>query len=238
MTVERAVLSAEHVRRGLPHPVGVSVRYLSALGALPLRPLDAIEEAALGPRAIERRRVLFALGRAVAHDGLRELGVADAPIARGTGGEPLWPEEVVGAISHSNELAVAVVGRRRDYVGLGVDVEELARGPSARAARLLCRPSEIGWVDLESGTERLAMLFSAKEAIFKALYPIEHVWLGFTDAELTWRADQGVFAARVFKSVGRGYPAGFGLTVNVTVGATWVLSTAFVPATRSDARMI
>jgi 4'-phosphopantetheinyl transferase EntD len=160
---------------------------------------------------------------------LRELGIADAPIARGASGEPLWPTGVVGAISHSREVAVGVVGRRSEYAGLGVDVEELARGPSPRAARLVCRPGEMAWVDPESGTDRLAMLFSAKEAIFKALYPIEHVWLGFADAELTWHAELRAFEARVLKSVGDGYPAGFVLSVNVTVGAGWVLSTAFVP---------
>jgi 4'-phosphopantetheinyl transferase EntD len=188
------------------------------------------EEQALGPRAIERRRVVFALGRSAARDGLRELGFGKVPIGRGSGGEPLWPHGVVGAISHSRELAVAVVGRSRYYVGLGVDVEELSRAPSARAARLVCRPSELAWVDPESGSERLLMLFSAKEAIFKALYPIEHVWLGFGDAELTWLAERAAFEARVLKSAGERFPEGFVLTVNVTVGATWVLSTAFVPS--------
>jgi len=36
------------------------------------------------------------------------------------------------------------------------------------------------------------------------------------------------------KRVGEGYPEGFGLTVNVTVGATWVLSVAYVPAERAE----
>ncbi|MBV9134369.1 MAG: 4'-phosphopantetheinyl transferase superfamily protein, partial [Chloroflexi bacterium] len=114
--------------------------------------------------------------------------------------------------------------------GLGVDIEELARGPSPRAARLVCRPNEMAWVDPESGTERLARLFSAKEAVFKAVYPIERVWLGFADAELTWREDHQVFEAELLKSVGQRYPVGFVLSVNSVLGATWVLSSAYVPA--------
>jgi enterobactin synthetase component D / holo-[acyl-carrier protein] synthase len=225
-------LSAEHVRAGLPGPIGVGLRFVSALeeGTPPLR---AIEEEALGARAVEQRRKVFALGRAAGRDALAEFGVHDVAIPRAPGGEPLWPDGFVGSITHSREVAIAVVGRRLDYAGLGVDVEELARGPSARAARLVCRPAEMAWVDVESGTERLARLFSAKEAVFKALYPIEQVWLGFADAELRWLDERQVFEARVLKSVGAGYPAGFVLTVNSVVGVTWVLSTAFVPSKRT-----
>ena len=158
-----------------------------------------------------------------------QLGVEPVGVGRGDGGEPLWPADVVGAISHSQDVAVAVVGRRMHYAGLGVDVEEPARGPTARAARLVCRPSEMAWADPEAGTQRLTMLFSAKEAVFKALYPIEHVWLGFADAELTWRADRDAFEASMLKSAGAGYPVGFRLSVNCTVGDDWVLSMAFVP---------
>lgn len=222
-------LSEDHVRRGLPSTVGVGVRRLSEMGPT-APPLHAIEEGILSSRAVTARRVLFALGRAAARDALRQLGIGEVGIGRGAGGQPLWPSGVVGAISHSTDTAICVVGRRADYAGLGVDVEELARGPSVRAARLVCRPNEMAWVDVESGTSRLSLLFSAKEAVFKALYPIERVWLGFGDAELTWVAERSAFEARVLKSVGTGYPVGFELDVNCTLGSSWVLSTAFVPA--------
>src|SRR5262249_24756139 len=147
-------LTAEHIRRGLPKPVGVGIRYVSDMGDAPPR-LDPREEGILGPQAVAARRVLFALGRAAARGALRELGIADVGIQRGPGGDPLWPDGFVGAISHAPDLAVAVVGRASDYAGLGIDVEEPARGPTARAARLVCRPSEMAWVDPESGTQRL-----------------------------------------------------------------------------------
>src|SRR5207302_4736791 len=105
-----------------------------------------------------------------------------------------------GAISHSGEVAIALVGREDEYAGLGVDVEELSRDLNTRIARLVCRPAEMEWVDVAAGTERLIMLFSAKEAVFKAVYPIERVWLGFSDAELTWRAERGLFEAQLLKS--------------------------------------
>jgi 4'-phosphopantetheinyl transferase EntD len=220
-------ITTAHIRRGLPSPVGVGIRYVSDMGAAP-PPLDPREEGILGPQAVAARRVLFALGRAAARDALLEFGIADVGIRRGPGGEPLWPDGLVGAISHAPDVAVAVVGRSFDYAGLGIDVEEPARGPTARAARLVCRPSEMAWVDPESGTQRLTMLFSAKEAVFKALFPIDHMWLGFADAELTWHAERDAFEARVLKSVGGGFSSGLILDVHCSIGAGWVLSTAFL----------
>ena len=218
-------LSGELVRQFLERPVGLGMRRVSDfVDGLP--PLEPIEEEALGARAIQRRRTFFTLGRAAARDAMAELGFAAAAIGRGSGGEPLWPDGLVGAITHAGDLAIALVGRRSDYVGLGVDVEELSRGPSPRAARLICRPSEMEWVDPGGGTERLAMLFSAKEAIFKALYPIEQVWLGFGDAELSWRAERCAFEARILKSVGDGFAEGFVLEVHSVLTPTQVLSAA------------
>jgi enterobactin synthetase component D len=217
-------VTADDVRRGLPWAVGVGVRRVSD-GVVPA--LWPGEAELLGERAIERRRVFFALGRAAARDALAELGIDGVAIGRGTAGEPLWPDGIVGAITHAGDTAIALVGRKTEYAGLGVDVEELARGPSARAARLVCRPTEMGWADVESGTQRLSMLFSGKEAVFKAVFPIERVWLGFADAELTWVAERRGFDARLLKSAGASYPAGSVVRINCTLTATQVLSTAY-----------
>src|SRR5690242_16641698 len=130
----------------MPRRVGVGLRRLSA-GPQPS--LQPEEEQALGPRAVERRRQYFAAGRAAARDALRELGVVhDVAIGRGASGEPLWPEGIVGAISHAGDFAVAVAGLRADYAGLGVDVEELSHRLNPRIARLICRPDEMEWVDI------------------------------------------------------------------------------------------
>jgi enterobactin synthetase component D len=215
------------VRGLLPHSgIGVGVRTTADEVAPPLHPL---EESYLGPNATPRRRVMFALGRAAARDALAELGTSrDVAIGRGAGGEPTWPLGLVGSISHAGDAAVAAVGRGDMFGGIGVDLERRSPGLSARASRLVCRPAEIEWVDADPGTLRRTLLFSAKEAIFKALYPIEGVWLGFADAELTWEPERHGFRARVLKSVGARYVSGTELRVHCAVTGTEIVSATFV----------
>jgi 4'-phosphopantetheinyl transferase EntD len=191
--------------------------------------LEPLEEQLLGPHAAPRRRRMFALGRAAARDALQQIGVAPAPIGRGPGGEPLWPDGIVGTISHTGDVAMAIVGRRTDYAGLGMDVELLTPGLSARGARLVCTPAELAWLDDGPPSWR-TILFSAKEALFKALFPIERVWLGFSDAELTWRPGESAFDARLLKSAGAAHPVGSLLRVVCTVTESEVLSTTYAVA--------
>jgi 4'-phosphopantetheinyl transferase EntD len=192
--------------------------------------LHPLEEQILGPNAVERRRLYFSMGRAAARDALAELGTIGEAIERGPSGEPLWPAGIVGAISHAGDLAIAIVGPQIHYAGLGIDIEQLTRGLTARAARLVCTPAEMAWVDPESGTTRLTMLFSAKEAVFKALFPIEGVWLGFRDAELTWDPQRCAFAARLLKTAGSAHPHGALLEVHCSVVGPDVLSTTYALA--------
>src|SRR5262249_34668437 len=152
-------------RRGLPRRIGVGIRRRTAFDQVPA--LLPAEAAGLGPRAAERRRVYYALGRAAARDALRDLRVAPGAVPRGGAGEPIWPSGLVGAITHSGDLAMAIVGWRRDYVGLGVDLEQLSPGLSVEAARLVWTAEEerrlAGGPDIWR-----TMLFSAKESVFKA----------------------------------------------------------------------
>jgi enterobactin synthetase component D len=215
-------LAADDVRRGMPAAVGVGLLQQSSTEAL--AQIHPEELRYLGPNAAERRQQSFALGRAAARQALAELGVAAVAIAQGRGGEPIWPPGIVGAITHSGDLAIAIAGWRRDYAGLGVDLEQLSPGLSARAAIRICTQAELSWLETVDPRRYGTMLFSAKEAVFKALFPIEGVWLGFGDAELTWQPERCAFAARILKSAGAAYPAGSILEVHCTVTEAEVLS--------------
>ena len=81
------------------------------------------DEAAHVAQAIPKRRREFARGRVSARQVLAELGVPSVSLLVGPKREPLWPEGIVGSITHDDRLCVVAVARAEKYAGLGVDVE-------------------------------------------------------------------------------------------------------------------
>ena len=222
----RAALLSEHVVGAtFPWSVGVGLLREDDGGPLDLFPEEA---AALSPRAVARRRQQFTLGRAAARAALAALHLPPSPILRGEKGEPMWPPGLVGSITHTEGIAIAVVGSTTHYAGLGVDLEPLDPGLSPRAAHLVCAPSELDWA--AGDTIRLTMLFCAKEAIFKAVYPLTHVALDFRHAELRWLPTHEAFAATLTVSAGDEFPAGQTLRVTCRLAEGMALATTYVPA--------
>ena len=179
------------------------------------------EMALLSPRAVQKRKVDFYLGRAAAHCALKEINVCDFPVLKGINNEPLWPQGVVGAISHCGEIALATVTHREIAAGVGIDIEIIAPKILEDIAPQVCTIREFAWVNKRNGekTERLLMIFSAKESIFKAFFPITNVFLDFLDAELTWNEDTGSFSGKLLKSIGKDYDKGYTFEVGCrTIG--------------------
>jgi enterobactin synthetase component D / holo-[acyl-carrier protein] synthase len=153
-------------------------------------PLLAEERALLGSRAAPRRVLEFALGRACAHEALAALApqraaeLAATPILRDGARRPRWPVGIVGAITHHRGRAAAAVAHAADYLGVGLDLEA-PRPVSAALARRILRPEErAAWEALppEARAQAFLRVFSAKESVFKALYPHTGIYLGFQDA--------------------------------------------------------
>jgi 4'-phosphopantetheinyl transferase EntD len=157
------------------------------------------EEEALLARAVDKRRREFTTGRHCARRALAALGVAPVPILRGPGGEPQWPASIAGSITHCAGYRAAAVAPAAAMATLGIDAEPheplpdgvqatIARGPELAHLRDLARRHPaVAW-------ERL--LFCAKEAVYKAWFPLAGRWLGFEDAEVTIDPAGGTFAAR------------------------------------------
>lgn len=122
-----------------------------------------------------RRRAEFAAGREAARQVMGAMGKPAITIGQGTGGEPLFPAELRGSISHTREHAVAVVGLADDYCSLGIDLDD-ARSLGDAAAAGVTWQSEVSRIQSVMGfAERAAaqkFAFSAKEAIFKCQYPL------------------------------------------------------------------
>lgn len=138
--------------------------------------------------AVAGRRSDFAWARACAREAMTRLGVPPGPIVRGGRGMPVWPPGVVGTLTHTDGLRAAVLAREETVRSIGLDVEPhkpLADG----VLEVVSRPEEAEWVRAAGvGMGEVhwdTVLFTAKEATYKAWFPLTRRWLGFADARIT-----------------------------------------------------
>jgi 4'-phosphopantetheinyl transferase EntD len=185
------------------------------------------QEAALITTASDKRRREFTTGRACARTALGRLGVPAQPILIAERGAPRWPPGIVGSITHCDGYRAAAVARARDIAAVGLDAEPDAALPDgvldvvslpaerARLAALAALAPGVCW-------DRL--LFSAKESVYKAWFPLSGQWLDFEEADVTIGPD-GTFTARLLTAgpvdcyAGRWLAAGGLLLTTVTVPA-------------------
>lgn len=158
------------------------------------------EEEAIVARAVEKRRREFATGRACARDALTRLGFEPGPILVGTQGAPRWPGGVVGSITHCAGYRACAVAHSGDLLALGVDAEPNEPLPEGLIADVAV-PEERGWLRRATAevpeVEWERLLFSIKESVYKAWFPLAGRWLGFEDAAVAVDRDAGTFAARL-----------------------------------------
>jgi 4'-phosphopantetheinyl transferase EntD len=163
------------------------------------------EEEALVARAVAKRRREFTVVRGCARRAMEKLGVPAQPVLPGERGAPQWPAGLTGSMTHCDGYGAAALVRLADLASLGMDAEPhqplpegvlsaIALPAEAERLRALAanRP-EVHW-------DRL--LFSAKESVYKAWFPLTRKWLDFSEADIDIHAGpadgaQGTFRARL-----------------------------------------
>ncbi|WP_433550585.1 4'-phosphopantetheinyl transferase family protein [Micromonospora zamorensis] len=146
------------------------------------------EEEAVIARAVEKRRREFVTGRWCARRALAALGVPQGPLVPGKQGEPCWPAGIVGAVTHCVGYRAAVVARAAEMVTCGIDAEPNEAVPEG-VLDVISLPQERAWV-AELGRSHPSvswdrLLFSAKESVYKAWFPLAARWLDFTEARIS-----------------------------------------------------
>ncbi len=201
------------------------------------------EEAALVDDAHPRRFAEFALGRQLAREALATLGVPVEALGRDADRVPLWPSAIVGCISHTRRapgseegepgasieagLVGAVVAHAGSYRALGLDLEP-NRATSEGVAGRVCFGDELDWIagagEAAVG-RRCRVIFSIKEAVYKAFYPsLREVW-GFDRVAVVPDLEGERFVASVPASTGYAEVSG-----RVRIRSGWILSGLALPA--------
>ncbi len=194
-------VSTDQVRNRSPFSQDSSVSFVicreNEISGFELHPL---EQDALGVAVSEKRRKDFRLGRAAARKALALTGFpVVTPILRGEHREPLWPVGIVGSIAHCAGYGIAATAWQQDVPAIGIDIQLIEERYTDELIARFADPDEFDWVrsDPALRTERAVRLFSAKESVFKALYPLRRVWFAFDVAHLTPVAGKDAFKASV-----------------------------------------
>ena len=164
-------------------------------------------------RSVEKRQAEFYFGRFCAREALRQLGTVGTDVLIGAGRAPGWPAGLVGSITHTGKMAAAIVGHRRQCAGIGIDIElpiapDLVDGIALSVARdgELSAVASAGAFDV---AQALTLIFSAKEAFFKASYAAVNDYFDFSVASLVDLDTQEKIARlRLHNTLGPGFPAG------------------------------
>lgn len=155
------------------------------------RQLHPLEQS-LVSQSVDNRKSEFGDARWCAHQALAELGEKDAePILRGERGMPIFPAGYVGSITHTHGFRAAVVAPQSKLRSIGIDAEPAEPLP-AGVLETIARPGEMAQLEKlrAAGVECPdRLLFCAKEATYKAWFPMTQRWLGFEQAEIDLRED-------------------------------------------------
>ena len=134
----------------------------------------------------QKRLADFSTGRYCAIKALEQLGIHDAVIPIGEDRAPIWPEGIVGSISHCDSLIGAIVAKSSDHISLGLDIEEIGR-VTLDLWDLVFTENEknyLSGLSDENKHVQSTAIFSIKEAFYKFQYPITKTFLDFLEVEV------------------------------------------------------
>lgn len=139
-------------------------------------------------KAVDKRKREFRAGRHAARHALDQLNTnfdhSVTCILPGEKRQPLWPENIVGAITHSANQCYAAVALKSEIKSLGIDVEQ-AIPLQANLLKMICTQEEQNWLStLSDGLYWAKLIFSAKESIYKTYFPLCETYLDFLEATL------------------------------------------------------
>lgn len=185
-------------QRFAPRGVGVGVADPVASPAMVLP-----EEAVAIASAVPKRKQEFAAGRQAARMALQSIGLPKVAIPKGTDRAPVFPTGLAGSITHNRTAALAVVAPQTRFRTLGVDIEPEAP-LKKELLKAICTPQDRAMLEALAEDERLLLarqLFSAKEAVFKAQFPITRQVFGFDAASISFNSLRTGFTATFHRDI-------------------------------------
>lgn len=131
------------------------------------------------------RKKEFVLGRLAAYKAYLELtGKKLLTLESADDRSPIWPDDVVGSITHNDDFVCVCVSLKSNLRSIGIDIEEQGRtkielSTHIRSVKDLLKHESF------TDTELLTLIFSAKESLYKMLNPLVKKFFGFESAYIS-----------------------------------------------------
>ncbi|MGB2784617.1 4'-phosphopantetheinyl transferase family protein [Psychrobacter sp.] len=148
--------------------------------------LDKVFSAFLS-EATRQRQLTFLGGRLCAEQAVSQLGWPMISVPRSLKGVPIWPMGLCGSITHTQEAAYAIAAKYSEYNGVGIDSEWVVGDEGLNGIiSMCCTKQELeAWFKPERNPLIATIIFSAKEAAYKAIYSIVMRYVDFTEFEVS-----------------------------------------------------
>ena len=158
------------------------------------------EERAAVKNAVAKRSHEFATGRDCARRALERIGRPALAIPVGERGAPQWPPGVVGSIAHCAGYRASAVAEDTELAAIGIDAEPHEALPNG-VLKVVALPEEVSHLrELARRTGDVhwdRLLFSVKESVYKAWFPLTRRWLDFSEAIVSIDPAAQMFHARL-----------------------------------------
>ncbi|WP_250402889.1 4'-phosphopantetheinyl transferase family protein [Streptomyces cellostaticus] len=161
------------------------------------------QERPLVARAVSKRRQEFTAARACARRAMEKLGVPPQPVLTGERGAPVWPAGLAGSMTHCEGYRAAALVRATDLASLGIDAEPHAPLPEGVFGTIALPAEQDRHRELSAARPAVCwdrLLFSAKESVYKAWFPLTRAWLDFSEADIELTAAPGQDARGGFRA--------------------------------------
>lgn len=148
-------------------------------------------EAQVVAKSIIKRRSEYSTGRWLARHLLSRFEVTNYELLPDPDRQPIWPDRLVGSITHSDAIAVVAVANKSLFSSLGIDIEKKDRVSCELIPRLLTSFEQQRYADIDP-----TLIYSAKEACYKYLFPLLGHYVDYLDVEVVLGPSDSSFALR------------------------------------------
>jgi len=167
-------------------------------------------EATLMAKAVDKRRREYTAGRVLARRAAAQLGLGSIEVLPRGDRAPQWPTGVVGSITHTRGHVAVALARAAAFRGVGLDVEQ-AEPLKHRLWDMICTDDDRAMLARYSEPERSRLakiVFSAKEAAYKAQFAITEQFLGFSAMHIELDVPSERFVATFRQEAGQAFRPG------------------------------